>query len=261
MNRKVLNFLNLPKTSSYKYCVCLFPYEKTTHYLKGCRKAPYKILKESYNIEPYDAFLCVNPAEKGIFTTFVNEKNIREIIKKNKEKFTVFVGGEHTITYFIAKEMKNMFNTLLVLDAHPDVMNEYIGNKLSHATWLRRFFEEEKEKEVMISGVRVMSEEEKEFLINNKINYHHKAIKIKNRSLYLSIDVDVLDIGLTTCSNPEPLGFSWSYLINYLHFIFKHNNVVVTDVTEHNPIQCMREKSYAVAWLIYKLFCFKEKYG
>jgi arginase family enzyme len=256
----MMNFLNLPKVSRYTYCVCLFPYEKTTNYLKGCEKAPFQILKESFNVEPFDVFLSVNPAEKGIKTMLVNEENLKNVIKKNKEKFIVFVGGEHTITYFILKELKERFDTLLVLDAHPDVMDEYLKNKLSHATWLRRFLEEEK-KEVMISGLRVMSEDEKLFLDKNKIKHSRKAIKVKNKNIYLSIDVDVLDIGLTTCSNPEPMGFSWSYLVNYLNFIFKHNNVVSADVTEHRPLKYMREKSYAIAWLVYKLFCFKEKYG
>ncbi|MEM4295585.1 MAG: arginase family protein, partial [Candidatus Anstonellales archaeon] len=158
---KLLNFLSLPNSYPYKYALIFFPYEKSTGFMKGTSKSWKEIIKQSHNIETYDFELGTNAVEKGISAFLISNKddlkNVIEETKKHKA-FNIFIGGEHTISYWSSNFFH--FNTFFLFDAHADCMNLYKGKSLTHATWLRRLIEK-KQKNIAfyISGLRIASKE------------------------------------------------------------------------------------------------------
>lgn len=252
-------FMQMPLLSKYKYSIVCFPLEFSTGYMKGTEKGPSAIIEQSINIEPYDYDIKVNPAKKGIDTIVVNKPEQLNKLKHDKT-FKIFLGGEHTITYFTYKLYES---DLVIFDAHPDLMDIYRGKKLSHATWLKRLIEEQskkgKKKHIYLYGIRTASEDENKLLKK----FILKDIKhLRGKTLYLSIDLDVLDLScMVACSNPEICGFNWRNLIESIKFLFKNNNVVAVDVVEHRPIKGLEPLSYAVSNLVYKIICLKDKYG
>ncbi len=259
MPTKKIDFMQLPlalqERAAYRFLA--LPYEETTSYLKGTSKAPEAVINESHNVEPFD--LGVNAASRGIKTQWLNNPEEYNIEGQNEGRsFDVIVGGEHTLTYYTA--LKHEINTLFIFDAHLDLYNEYNGKSLAHATWLRRYIEEKPGVEVYVFGVRVGSEDEFIFANNNGVKIND-ALLPKGKKIYLSVDVDALDISAMPCtSNPEPAGLSWETLFGISESLFSRNNIVAADVVEHKPCKELPQFSYAVAKLIYRLFSLKEKY-
>ncbi|RME79771.1 MAG: hypothetical protein D6769_01425 [Methanobacteriota archaeon] len=253
------NFLHLHDkfTEDALYSLILCPFEETTAYMRGTSLAPDAVVKESHNVEPYDYSLGVNAASKGIETK--RAKSMEELPSLYDGRFTVFLGGEHTLSLYSSEPFKELF----VFDAHADMLNTYGSREIAHATWARRAVEAGKS--LTLYGIRSVSEDEKDFIDGNggiSILSSGQLSSIKSKELYLSVDVDVLDMAaMPCCSNPEPAGLMWNELYSSLELLFKNNNVLACDVVEHRPCKGREEFSYAVASLTYKLFCLKERYG
>src|SRR5215472_18155597 len=150
------------------------PLERTTSYEHGTRNGPAAILEASRNMELYDEELEVEPyKEIGIHTLppiDTADGTLDEVITEiftaqcgllEDEKFTVALGGEHSLTPPLvsaaAKKYKNL--SVLQIDAHADLRDEYQGNPSSHACAMRRVLEFCPAVQV---GIRSLSVEEAE---------------------------------------------------------------------------------------------------
>ncbi len=264
----------MPKAIQEKarYAVVSCPYEATTAYLKGTKEGPDAILCASLNIEPYDYKLRVNPAKQGVATyrcpyeAADQESSIEDndsyiksavaaVLPNLKGKKAVFLGGEHTISYYSALPFLKDADALVVFDAHADAYDVYNGERLAHATWLRRLREKRKIDTYLI-GIRSVSEDEAAYISAEGIRVDELP---KGKRIYLSIDVDVLELAAMPCtSNPEPFGLTWRELYGRLEELFSSNTVIAGDVVEHKPCKDLPQFSYATALLVYKLFAFWE---
>lgn len=173
----------------------------------------------------------------------ITSKRIENVIKwvldKNSNVRFVFLGGEHSITFPIAKTLK--LKSILSLDAHPDFCDTYEGFKYSIACVMRRIHE--LNCKVHLRGIRTASKEEHDFIINNKIDWK-KDLDFKGKVDYLSIDVDVLDSSYASVSAPESMGFSVKDVINQIRNTeFKHCDIVewIPDFGYPNVIQILKE--------------------
>src|ERR1041385_2928182 len=125
-------------------------------------------------------FRCVLPIWAGIHTLHELESTALgpgEMAKRVEEAFDwilgagklpVMLGGEHSITAGAVRAAKRRHPNLSVLqlDAHADMRNEYLDSPHSHACVMRRIRELVPAASV---GIRSMSEEEAEYLKSNPL--------------------------------------------------------------------------------------------
>lgn len=197
---------------------------------KGTELAPDLILKEATS---------ANIVEGNLIETNKN-------LEKTEGDF--FIGGDHSITYPLFKSFsKNKNAALIVFDAHPDCTNNF--SPPTHEDFIRTLIEEGtlKKENLMLIGLRKIDKIEKEFLDSNKINYilmkdidSSLPEKIKNftdnfDSIYLSIDIDVLDPKFAPGTGyQEKDGFSLNQLLEILSKIEKVKRI---DLVEVNPLK------------------------
>ncbi|MDP8003848.1 MAG: agmatinase, partial [Caldisphaera sp.] len=150
-----------------------------------------------------------------------------EIVKENK--IPIVLGGEHTITYGVLRGIKKALNIspcLIVIDAHYDLRDDYLGLKLGHASVMRRNLEILGLTKINYLGVRAYSKEERNYALSkNNINtlkpsdiYRLGILNTINtikrflsdcKYIYLSIDMDGFDPSFAPgVGNPEPGGIN-----------------------------------------------------
>ncbi len=175
---KAINFGALPEKYSAlenaEVVIIPVPYDRTSTWLKGADKGPAAIIEASANMELYDIETDSEVYRKGIFTDKPiecegpPEEMIDAVAAKaadyiEKGKFTVVIGGEHSVSIgsIRAQAEKNRNITVLQLDAHADLRPEYNGSKYNHACVMARARELAA---IVQVGIRSMDSSEKEFM-------------------------------------------------------------------------------------------------
>ncbi len=124
-----------------------------------------------------------------------NQEELLKKIEKKANKDFIAVGGDHSISYSLFKAFKKLHPKepiLIVFDAHPDC--EVHTDIPSHEDWVRMLVEEEevKPENVYLVGITKITKREREFIKKSGINVN-KEPPIEG-NIYLSIDLDVLDL-------------------------------------------------------------------
>lgn len=283
------NFLSLPedKAALDKSRVVLIPvpYDSTTSYRTGAREGPMAILKASAALEDYDHDLEFDVSEVGIHTSPFLEPHmggplpmitrVQEAVYSyaSQGKVVGVLGGEHSITIGAVKAMSSLFPTLsvLYLDAHGDLRDQYMGTSWGHATVARRIQEVCPLVQV---GVRSISQEERDFIRKTDIpTFFWNAEKPQVPDLsqllpfladyvYISVDLDVLDPSIMAAvGTPEPGGMSWGQISSLLRDISLKRNIVGFDVAELSPDEGPEACSYIAAKLAYKLIAYSTLFS
>ena len=244
---------------SYEECeICIvgLPYDGTSSYRPGARFGPNAIRKASWGMETYSPNLGRDLGDLKICDLgdleipFGNKETalakIKEAIEKiiDDGKYPVLLGGEHLITLPVVEGFRNRFRDLAVVqfDAHTDLRDEYLGETLSHSTVMRRVLEVIGTGRLFQFGVRSGSSEEFSYandigsLYDFSEDGFHRAMKsIKDKPLYISLDLDVLDPSiLPGTGNPEPGGIDFNEMICGLQILGKAR-VIGFDVVELSP--------------------------
>ena len=282
-------FLGIDNKFSIKEKVVVVPFglEKTVSYGGGTKNGPKEIIKASHQVELYDEELNCEPYKKiGIKTLkpFKIDKNINkalnkmskineEILKKNM--FPLTFGGEHSITPGciapFAKKHKKL--CLLHFDAHADLRDSYDGEKYSHASAIRRCLDY-KNVSVISIGIRNISKSEVPYLKKNsnrikifwakdkkKWNLNSFKKLIKNKTVYLTFDVDGLDSSIMPATGtPEPGGLLWDETLEIIKIAMKNSKIVGADINELAPIKGFNSYNFLVAKLAYKILSYKFLY-
>ncbi|HHT9110818.1 MAG TPA: agmatinase [Candidatus Brocadiaceae bacterium] len=257
------------------------PFDGTTTYQAGTKMGPNAILNASVNVEPYDDE-CGEIYAPGIFTAGTlnieeihadPEKVIEKIYHASKvavkdNKFLVTLGGEHSVSQGVLKAYKEKYKkfSILQLDAHLDLMEEFGGSRYSHASVMRRAVEDLKCK-VTSFGVRVTSREELEFVKKNKDkvtvfyardiynndDWYDDALESLEEDVYISLDVDGFDPSIMPATGtPVPGGLDWYRTINFLRKVYRERNVIGLDVVELKPNPGNEAPNFLAANLVYK---------
>ena len=282
-------FLGIDNKTKFKEKVVVVPFglEKTVSYGGGTKNGPKEIIKASHQVELYDEELNYEPHKKiGIKTLkpFKIDKNINKALKKislinenilKKKKFPLVLGGEHSITpgciIPFTKKFKNI--CLLHFDAHADLRESYLGEKYSHASAIRRCLDY-KNVSLISFGIRNISEGEIPFLKKNskRINIFWAKDKkkwnlskfkklIKNKTVYLTFDVDGLDSSIMPATGtPEPGGLLWDETLDIIRIAAKNSKIVGADINELSPIKGFNSYNFLVAKLAYKILSYKFLY-
>lgn len=266
------NFLGIPEIDSEESDVVVLPipFEETTSYGKGTKRGPAAILEASTQVELFD------PEFGGELPDFVKIKTVPEV-RANREaitaaagnhldKFLVSLGGEHSITPELIKPYFRKYPDLSVLqiDAHTDMRDEWEGAKDSHACAMRRVQEQGIGRIVQV-GIRNTAKEEQQYLNQDNIFWASQfrvadVMKRLGRNVYLTFDVDGLDLSIMPATGtPEPDGLSYRQAAELLKAVASQRNVVAADFVELAPIKGMPGYDFLVAKLIYKLIGYKFK--
>ena len=193
----------------------------------------------------------------------------------DKKKFPLVLGGEHSLTAGSIRPFIKKFGKICLLhfDAHADLRNSYNGNKFSHASAIRRCLDY-KNVSVISFGIRNISKEEIPFLKKNKSrvnifwakdkakwSLHKFRNLIKNKTVYLTFDVDGLDSSIMPATGtPEPGGLFWDETLNIIRIAAKNSNIVGADINELAPIKGFNSYNFLVAKLAYKILSYKYLY-
>ena len=258
-----------------KVVILPFPYEKTTCYIKGAQRGPAAIIKASTEMELYDEEMG-NVFENGICTLKpldVDEspesmaetahKATKNLLKDGK--FIATLGGEHSITSGIVKAFKEKYNELSVLqiDAHADLREEFEGTRHSHACAMKRTREI---CPVVQVGIRSLSFEESELIKEKNLKifwakdivgndaWFDEAISMLSNIVYITIDLDGLDPSIMpSVGTPEPGGLGYYQVLRLLKKVCSKRNVVGFDVVELCPDEQEISSDFTAAKIVYKL--------
>ena len=282
-------FLGIDNKFSIKEKVVVVPFglEKTVSYGGGTKNGPKEIIKASHQVELYDEELNCEPYKKiGIKTLkpFKINKNIKKALNKmskinqeilNKNMFPLTFGGEHSITPGCIDPFTKRYKKLCLLhfDAHADLRESYNGEKYSHASAIRRCLDY-KNVSVISFGIRNISEGEIPYLKKNsnrikifwakdkrKWNLNLFKKLIKNKTVYLTFDVDGLDSSIMPATGtPEPGGLLWDETLEIIKIAIKNSKIVGADINEFAPIKGFNSYNFLVAKLAYKILSYKFLY-
>lgn len=263
------------------------PYEGTVTYKKGTKSGPAAILEASAKLEFFDDELNVETHKIGIHTlpplNIANlqvDEALEEVYKIEKEvlkaeKLPVLIGGEHSITIGAVKAVKEAAGdiSVLQLDAHYDLRDNWEGVKNNHACVARRVQEIAP---LVQLGVRSMSKEEKDFLsgqnnITRSISaydmltdllWDRKVLEALKDKVYITIDLDVFDPSMMPAvGTPEPGGLSWYVVLDILRMVAQQKEIIGFDVVELSPLEGNISSDFTASKLIYRLlgYIFFEK--
>jgi agmatinase len=254
------------------------PYDGTSTWGKGADKGFDAFLEAAENMELYDIETDSEVYRKGIhLLPVIEEKSspesvyltVRDQAQKllSKDKFLTFFGGEHSISIGIIDAYKKVFPdlTVLQLDAHADLREQYMGSPYNHACAMHKA---SKETNLIQVGIRSMDICEKEHINHDKCFFAHKmcsdnsweeaSIALMTDNVYLSIDLDVLDPSvMPSTGTPEPGGMDWYTILGFLKKVFKNKNIVGFDIVEFAPLSGLKAPDFLVAKLYYKLLSYK----
>jgi len=171
----------------------------------------------------------------------------------------VCLGGDHSITYPIVRAFGKRFADLTIVhfDAHPDLYDEFQGNRFSHACPFARIMEEGCAKRLIQLGIRTMNAHQRKqadrFGVEVVEMRELPALeKLKLAGpVYVSFDVDVLDPAFAPgISHREPGGMSVREAVSHLHAIT--GDIVGADIVEYNPKQDVSQLTAIVCAKILK---------
>ncbi len=281
------NFLGLPENlSDYKrarYAVLPIPYDSTVSYQVGTRNGPRAILTSSQQVELFDEEYEREFIDAGIATLsplFPNMAGPREMHDEifaaarkvvRDGKTLIGVGGEHSVTSALVRAVLSRHKRLSVLqiDAHADLRDEYEGTPFSHAAVMRRVLEYKVP--VVPVGIRNYSVDEHRFMrkhnfkpitvreTRSNIDWIMQAIDSLSENVYVTIDIDGFDPAYAPgTGTPEPGGLDWFQVTDLLKAAAMSRNIVAFDVVEVAPLPGSAQTEFLAAKLIYKLIAHIE---
>ncbi|ABM79929.1 agmatinase [Hyperthermus butylicus] len=247
------------------------PFDYTSSYRPGSRFAPRAIREAAANIEFYSLRANLDVENIGISdlgdiavssqpleTLQRIEQVTRELLENMQDKLLIVLGGEHTITLGVAKALaatREQPLCLIVFDAHLDLRQEYMGEKYSHASVMRRVVEQVTSN-IFYIGARAFTSEEFSYMrshglqmvtpqqarllglaeIVRRIRNWAKSSECK--TLYISFDIDAYDPAYAPgAANPEPDGLETWLALELLHRIIIEvpATIAVFDLVEVSP--------------------------
>lgn len=231
------------------------PYDGTTSYRPGTRFGPEAIRTASWGVETYSPQLdrdlsAIKYYDAGDldFPIGNREKILAQIYTNTKEtlalgKKWLGIGGEHLVSFPAFQAYAEQYPDIGILhfDAHADLRDDFLGEPLSHATVLRRMIDCISPDRLVQVGIRSGPKEEFDWmkthntLVQSREMLGSALARLKNRPVYLTVDLDVLDPAvLPGTGTPEPGGMLFNELIAWL-LDFSGLTVVGADVVELSP--------------------------
>lgn len=280
------NFLGLPEEISgfdrAGVLVLPLPFEATVSYGGGTVDGPAAIISASQQVELYDrefdrepalaygVHTLAAPALSGDPAEAVAQIAAAAEAAARSGKLVVGLGGEHTVSVGFGRGILAALGgplTIVQIDAHSDLRDEYEESVYSHACIARRLLNDERIEQVLQLGIRSVCTEEVEYVRAHpdraRVWYAEQVheddwrseliARIRGKRVFLTIDVDGLDPSIVPATGtPEPDGLTWRETLAILRTVTAHAEVVALDCVELAPTEGLHMADFAVAKLLYK---------
>lgn len=266
------------------YAILGVGFDSTTSYKSGARYGPKSVREASYNFEQYNLHYdtqldVVNYDIGDVHVVNGNYEKTNMMIYDTimtlleKKLIPITIGGEHTITNGIIQALydfnKESFEntTIIHLDAHFDMRDEYMGEKYSHATVLRRIHEKNP-KEIIQIGIRSSDYDEHEYVKSQENITYYTSYDLENNSkelferldkinnpIYITVDIDVLDPAYAPeVGTPASCGIT-PMLLEKIIYKLSDKQVIGLDVVEVASSTIGDKTSVNAAKVIYDFLC------
>jgi agmatinase len=253
------------------------PYDGTSTWVKGADKGPFCLIEASSELETYDMETGTDVSEHGIVTAEPLElpddpAEMVEAVKRavldhiDAHRFSVLLGGEHSVSIgSIWAHASRFFNmSVLQLDAHADLRDEYRGSRYNHACTMARAREVSP---CVQAGIRSISREELTRVeegrfftardIHGTKKWEQNVLEDLTENVYVTIDLDVLDPSIMpSTGTPQPGGLDWYQITGLLKEVAATKNVVGFDVVELCPNGANKAPDLLAAKLVYKFLSY-----
>ncbi len=232
-------------------------FDGTTSFRPGTRFGPSAIRNESFGIETYSPYQDKDMLDYSYFDSGDLElafgstnRVIADIAMRTDRiltdgKIPFMIGGEHLVTLGAVMAVTEKIDDLYIIhfDAHADLRDDYLGQKLSHACVLRRCHDIVGDGHIFQFGIRSGDREEFEFASEhtfmNKFNFNGLediVNQLRGKKIYLTVDLDVLDPSVFPgTGTPEAEGVSFRELREALTFVCSQLDIAGCDVNELSP--------------------------
>jgi agmatinase len=156
----------------------------------------------------------------------------------------ISIGGDHSITYPIMRAVAQHHAavTILQIDAHGDLYDDFEGDRYSHACPFARIMEERLCSRLVQVGVRTLTPHQREQIARFNVeciemrDFARGARPSTRGEVYISIDLDGLDPAFAPgVSHREPGGLTVRDVLSMIHDC--SGRIVGADVVEFNPSQ------------------------
>jgi agmatinase len=257
------------------------PLEYSVCYMEGTRFGPQAILDASSQMELYDEELDCCPIEAGVYTYPILDYHgmdhatalkatgdaVHQALQKGQIPLTL--GGEHSLSAPTIAAVHAQYPDLTVvhIDAHGDLRDEYEGTRLSHASIERRVVD--MGIPLMEIGIRSFSPEEAEFMKTQPdvaIVWAYQMAKGTahipwerlGKHTYVTIDLDAIDPSeMPAVGTPEPGGLGWYQVLDIFKEICRRTTIVGMDVVELCPMEGQTRADFLAAKLVYKMIGYR----
>ena len=252
------------------------PYDSTVTARAGARDGPEAMITNSEDMELFDVGLGFEPYLHGIFTSpavAVTNETPEAMINRihaigseylDDGKFLATFGGEHTVAVGSFRAHRDRYPNLSVLaiDAHADLRDEYQDTRYNHACSLRRMLDDVPVAQV---GLRSAAVEEAQLIRERNLPFFspRQFRRLPDLSpildrltdyVYVTIDLDGIDSGeMAAVGTPEPGGLRWDEVSELMEALAASKRIVGFDLTELSPDLGPKACSYAAAKLAYRM--------
>ncbi|HRI01252.1 MAG TPA: agmatinase [Saprospiraceae bacterium] len=261
-----------------KVILTSIPYDGTSTWGKGADKGFEAFRFASENMELFDIETNSEPYVHGVYMApavdvenVSPEEMVARTYKRTKEllqtkKLLTFFGGEHSVSIGVLRAYAESYPNLSVLqlDAHTDLRQEYHGTKYNHACAVA---EAQRSSQLFQVGIRSMDISERQYLQREKVYFAHEimdqdywmeeCLKKMTDQVYITLDLDVFDSSLMpSTGTPEPGGMQWYQVLQFLRMVFKRKTVVGFDIVELAPNPNNPAPDFLAAKLYYKMLAY-----
>lgn len=282
------NFLGLEEEhsryDSAQFAILPVPYDSSASYMSGSRNAPTAIISASEHLEWFDEELHKECFQCGIATLDPIEPNLDGPKSMQDDlcewagrvisdgKFPFALGGDHSITGGLVRAAWKAHPDLSVLqiDAHLDLRDQYYGSSYMHACVMRRTTE--LGINVVPVGIRAVAPEEHEFLqgrhqqpvmareCHTQKDWMDRVLASLGETVYVTIDIDGFDPAHAPgTGTPEPGGLDWYQVTGLLRRVASQKKIVAADVVEVMPVPGQVVTEFLAARVVYKLICYVQQ--
>jgi agmatinase len=180
------------------------------------------------------------------------EEGVRRIVQLGD--WPIALGGDHAISYPVVRGLASAHTTLTILhiDAHPDLYDEFEGDRYSHACPFARIMEERLASRLVQVGIRAGTEHQR----NQARRFGVETIDMRawargarpaiSGPVYVSVDLDGIDPAFAPgVSHREPGGLTVREVLDLVHSL--DGRIVGADVVELNPNRDVQDLTAGVA--------------
>jgi agmatinase len=244
------------------------PFDGTASFRPGSRFASSSMRSLSIGIETYSPYQEkdlseINVCDSGdLDLPFGNTENVLKQIENytkqiiDDKKMPVMIGGEHLVTLGAVRALAKKHSDLHIIhfDAHADLRDDYLGEKLSHATVMHRVHDIVGDNKIYQFGIRSGDKYEYEFsdahtlMQQFNVDGFDKIVeRLKGKPVYFSLDLDVLDPSLFPgTGTPEAGGITFDELLDAVQNL-NRLNIVGCDINELSPVHDQSDVSTLTA--------------